>query len=142
MSLNPLWEAPGTILIHVTAIAVSLVLGPLQLILPKGTPRHRLTGRVWVAAMVVGSLSALLILDRPMPPSIGPFSWLHLLAVLTLVLLYRAVRLARAGDIEEHRKAMLGLVFLGLGIPAFFAVAMPGRILNNALFETQAQRSP
>src|SRR5208337_413307 len=142
MSLAPLIEAPWVILTHVAAVAVSLLLGPMQLILPKGTRAHRMMGRVWSGAMVITCLSALLILDRPMPPNLGPLSWLHLLAVFTLVLLYRAVRLARAGEIEKHRKAMLGLVLLGLGVPAVFAVAVPHRILNRALFEMQNDARP
>ncbi len=48
-------------------------------------------GWIWVAALVVGCVSALFILDRPVPPHIGPVSWLHLLAVLTLASLWQAV---------------------------------------------------
>ena len=70
----PLMEAPWVILTHVAAVAVSLLLGPLQLILPKGTWMHRMMGRIWSGAMVIACLSALLILDRPMPPNFGPFS--------------------------------------------------------------------
>ncbi|MGO9673607.1 MAG: DUF2306 domain-containing protein [Methylocella sp.] len=142
MSLAPLTEAPWVILAHVAAVVVSLLLGPLQLILPKGSRTHRMMGRVWSGAMVIACISALLIFDRPMPPNLGPISWLHLLAVFTLVLLYRAVRLAQAGKIEKHRKAMLGLVILGLGVPAVFAFMAPGRILNRVLFETQNGARP
>jgi len=78
-----------------------------------------------------------LILDRPVAPNIGPISWLHLLAAFTLILLYRAARLAQAGKIDEHRKAMLGLIVFGLGIPALFAVATPDRIMHGVFFEAQ-----
>jgi len=83
MTLDPLLDAPADIKLHVAAIAVALVLAPVQLALPKGTPRHRLVGWIWAAAMVLACVSALAILDRPIAPRFGPLSWLHLLAVFT-----------------------------------------------------------
>jgi uncharacterized membrane protein len=144
MNLAPLIEAPMQIQVHVAAVAVAMALGPVQLLLPKGTRGHVFSGRVWVGAMVVTCLSAMLILDRPFSPSIGPFSWLHGLALFTLAMLYRAVRLARAGDIWQHRITMTCLILFALGIPAIFAVAVPGRILNKAFFgpALEARASP
>jgi uncharacterized membrane protein len=134
MTLDPLLAAPPNIKLHVAAIAVALVLAPVQLALPKGTPRHRLVGWIWAAAMALACVSALAILDRPIPPRLGPLSWLHLLAVFTLVMLWQAVRAARRHDVTRHRATMTALALFALGIPLIFAFAVPGRIMFRALF--------
>lgn len=134
MSLAPLLDAPLAIQLHVAAVCIAVILAPLQLILPKGTPRHRAMGRVWVTALVAACLSAFFILDRPLPPHVGPVSWLHLLAVLTLVSLWWAVSAARRHDIERHRRIMRKIAYFALGIPLIAAFAVPGRIMFRVLF--------
>ncbi|MGO4122761.1 DUF2306 domain-containing protein [Inquilinus sp. YAF38] len=134
VSLAPLLDAPLVIQLHVAAVCVAVVLAPLQLILPKGTPRHRATGWIWVAALIGACVSALLILDRPIPPHVGPVSWLHLLAVLTLVSLWQAVAAARRHDIERHSRIMRRIAYFALGIPLIVAFAVPGRIMFQVLF--------
>lgn len=134
MSLAPLLDAPLVIQLHVAAVCVAVVLAPLQLILPKGTPRHRAMGRVWVAALTGACVSALLILDRPISPHVGPVSWLHLLAVLTLVSVWQAVAAARRHDVERHRRIMRRIAYFALGIPLIVAFAVPGRIMFQVLF--------
>ena len=135
MNWQPLLNAPLQIHLHVASVAAALVLVPVQLALPKGAPLHRATGWAWVAAMCGVCGSAFFILDRPVPPHIGGVSWLHLLAAFTLAGLWRAVAMARRGDREGHRRAMLSLVILGTGVPLFFALALPGRIMNRLFFE-------
>jgi uncharacterized membrane protein len=134
MTIDPLLAAPASIKLHVSAIAVALLLAPVQLALPKGTRRHRLFGWLWVGALGLVCLSAFAILDRPVPPRLGPLSWLHLLALFTLVILWRAVRAAQRHDVASHRAGMTYLTLLGLGVPLIFAVAAPGRIVARMLF--------
>jgi uncharacterized membrane protein len=134
VSLAPLLDAPLTIQLHVAAVCIAVALAPLQLILPKGTQRHRAMGWIWVSALVVGCVSALFILDRPVPPHIGPVSWLHLLAVLTLASLWQAVGAARRHDVERHRRIMRKIAYFALGIPLIVAFAVPGRIMFRVLF--------
>lgn len=134
LSLAPLLDAPLAIQLHVAAICVAVILAPLQLILPKGTPRHRAMGWIWVAALVGACVSALFILDRPIPPHVGPVSWLHLLAVFTLTSLWRAIAAARRHDIERHRRIMRSIAYFALGIPLIVAFAVPGRIMFQVLF--------
>jgi uncharacterized membrane protein len=134
MTLAPLIGAPAIIKLHVAAVAAAVLIAPVQLIRPKGTPAHRAFGRVWVAAMIAVCVSALFILDRPVPPNLGPFSWLHLLALTTLLGIWSAIRAARRGEIDRHRAIMRGLVFGALAIPFIFAFAVPGRIMFETLF--------
>ncbi|MGO1076900.1 DUF2306 domain-containing protein [Inquilinus sp. CA228] len=134
MSLAPLLDAPLAIQLHVAAVCIAVILAPLQLILPKGTPRHRAMGWIWTAAVVGVCISAFFILDRPIPPHVGPVSWLHLLAVLTLASLWQAVTAARRHDVERHRRIMRRIAYLALGIPLIVAFAVPGRIMFQVLF--------
>jgi hypothetical protein len=131
---QPLLAAPLQIHLHVVAVLIVIVLAPLQLALPKGTNLHRAIGRIWVAAMVLICISAFFILDRPIPPSIGGISWLHGLAVFTLVMLWRAVSAARRGDIRSHKIGMIMLTLLGIGVPLIVAFSMQGRIMHDMVF--------
>ena len=134
MSLAPLLEAPLAIQLHVFTVCIAVVLAPVQLIGPKGTTRHRTLGWIWVAALIGACISAFFILDRPIPPHLGPVSWLHLLAVFTLVRLGQAVAAARRHDIGRHRQVMRKIAYLALGIPLVVAFAVPGRIMFQVLF--------
>jgi uncharacterized membrane protein len=62
------------------------------------------------------------------------FSWLHLFAIFTLVMLWRAVAAVRRSDVVSHRKGMIYLAAFGLGVPLLFAVMVPGRVVYRALF--------
>ncbi|MBG0808702.1 DUF2306 domain-containing protein [Methylosinus sp. H3A] len=135
MDFQPLATAPPEILAHVAAVAAAILLAPAQFVLPKGTPLHKSIGRAWVGAMIAVCASSFFILDRPTPPHIGGVSWLHLLAVTTLALLWRAVRDARRGRIRAHRIGMACLALLGIGIPLVVAFAVPGRIMHRLVFE-------
>lgn len=134
MTLEPLLLAPMVIKLHVAAVAITIALSPFQLALPKGTPLHRRMGWGWVTAMAGVCITGLFILDRPLPPHIGPVSWLHLFSIFTLVMLARAILAARRHDRERHRKIMRILVFFALGVPLIFALFIPGRILFAVLF--------
>ena len=50
---------------------IAAVLGAWMFVQPKGTPTHRVAGRVWMATMVVAALSSFLITSKS--PVIGPF---------------------------------------------------------------------
>jgi uncharacterized membrane protein len=130
MTLEPLLAAPAVIQLHVAAAAGALLLGTAQLAMPKGTPRHRAVGYVWIALMALLAVSSFWIHELRL---FGPFSPIHLLSILTLVGLPRAIWLARRGDIAAHRRLMLILFFFALvGAGAF--TLMPGRLMHTVVF--------
>lgn len=122
--------APALIQLHAVLAATAIILGGVQLAAPKGTPTHRLLGRVWVASMAVVALSSFFIHEIRM---FGLFSVIHLLSVLTLVTLWQAIRLVRRGDIARHRKAMIRLYVLALIITGAFTL-LPGRLMYKVFF--------
>jgi uncharacterized membrane protein len=130
MTLQPFLQASPVIQAHVAAALAALVLGALQFGLRRGGGRHRLMGRLWVGLMAVVALSSFGISGLR---QVGPFSWIHLLSVLTLAGLVRAVLYARQGNIRAHRWAMIGLYLGALVITGLFTL-LPGRIMGHVVF--------
>lgn len=130
MSLSPLLAASLIIQVHVFAAIAAFGLGAWVLFSRKGTARHKLFGKVWVALMVIVALTSLFIWQIRM---MGLFSPIHILSVLTFTGLYGAIQAARRGDIAKHRSGMQQL-YLGALIIAGFFTFMPGRIMSRVLF--------
>jgi uncharacterized membrane protein len=110
------------IIIHLTAAILSLLVGGLVLARRKGTASHRALGRLWVALMLVVSISSFWI----------GFSPIHLLSIWTLVSLAAAIYFIRRGKVRAHKTFMIG-TFLGLAGAALGALA-PGRLLYALFF--------
>ena len=63
---------------------------------------------------------------------IGIFSPIHLLLVLVLVTLWRAIRHVRRGNDPAHRRAMILLYWLSLYLTGLFTF-WPGRIMYHVV---------
>jgi uncharacterized membrane protein len=126
---DALLRAPASKQVHVAAGAVAILLGLLQLWLPKGTTRHRALGYTWVTVMVAMSISALFIDNK--------FGLLQMLAVVVLGLLARAVWLARRHDVVRHAHLMRVLV-LGATLGVGLFTALPGRVTWMIFFSGHA----
>src|SRR3984885_10317557 len=130
MSLAPLLNAGPTIQIHAFAAMAAFALGVVQLSAPKGTVPHRTIGWVWVALMLVVSISAFFIHTIRLW---GPWSPIHLLAIFTLIMLPVAVLQAHRHAVERHRRAMISL-FVGALVIAGLFTLLPGRIMHAVVF--------
>jgi len=130
MTLDPLLAAGSPIPSHALAALAAAVLGGVQLLRPKGGRGHRWIGWAFAALMTWTALSGLFISTLQVW---GPFSPIHLLIPATLVALAYAVRAARRGNVEGHRRAMLSLYLLALVLTGAFTL-LPGRIMNAVLF--------
>ncbi|MBO9454571.1 DUF2306 domain-containing protein [Paracoccus sp. R12_1] len=127
---DPLIHAPIAIQIHVAVVIPAALLGVALLLGRKGTNRHRFWGRIWIILMVVAAVSSFWIQTIRV---IGPFSPIHLLSALTLVLCVRIPMLARAGRITAHRRSVTQLFWFALvGAGAF--TFLPGRIMHHVAF--------
>ncbi len=132
MSFSPLASASFVIQIHAFGAIIALFLGLAILLLRKGTRLHFWAGRIWVLIMLITSLSSFFISQSPI---IGPFGVIHLLSVVTLIGLYRAVSAARRRDFKAHGRAMMALYFQALILAGLFTF-MPGRIMNRVVFRS------
>src|SRR5262245_12830023 len=101
MTLAPLTNAPLAIQLHAYAAMAAFALGLAQLAGVKGTTRHRALGYTWVALMLVVAISAFWIHELRI---LGPWSPIHLLAILTLAMLPLGVYRARTHNVQAHKK--------------------------------------
>ncbi len=119
----------AAITLHLIGAVIALVLGAIVLILEKGTPRHKLAGRIWVALMLLVSISSFFIFEIRDPAGPSP---IHLLSIWTLIALSFALYHIRRGNRRAHRSFMIG-TYVGLVIAGALAFA-PGRELGRLVF--------
>lgn len=130
MTPQPLLNAPTIIQVHAAAAVAALGLGIVQLARPKGGLSHRRLGWIWAGLMLTVAVSSIWISKEQF--RLGPFSPIHLFAVLVLVMLPIGLIHARR-RISRHRATMIGLFTGALVIAGLFTLA-PGRILGRVLF--------
>ena len=129
----------GAIIVHLSTVLLALPLGMAQLVLPKGTLRHRTIGYSWCALMVVTALVSFSVHTNN-PGGIDP---IHLFSVLTLVSVPLIIFFARTGRVAQHQRAVLGLMIGGLVIAGLFTF-IPSRALGGLvfkLFQSSAQHA-
>jgi uncharacterized membrane protein len=114
---------------HLATVMSALPLGVSQLVLPKGTLRHRIVGYVWITLMVVTALISFSI-HTINKQGLSP---VHLFSVLTLVGAPVIVWEARRGRVEQHRRVVLFVIIGGLVIAGLFTF-IPHRALGHLLF--------
>ncbi len=131
MSLAPLLAASPAVQIHVAAAVLSMIGAIVLLTGRKGTPRHKMIGKLWVGAMAITAISSFSIQEIRV---IGKFSLIHLLSILALVGLVQIVYFARKRRIREHEKVVHSLVFGALGIAGTLTF-LPGRTMNAVFFD-------
>ena len=120
---------------HAFAALTSLLLGGWQLFFSaKGTPAHRLVGRVWVPLMLYVSVTSFWIREI----RDDKFSLLHVLSVVTIVTVSLAVYDVRRGNIRGHIGNMIGS-WIGLTFAFVFAVALPVRHIPQFVVTEPAQ---
>jgi uncharacterized membrane protein len=122
-------EFTPVILIHVITAVGALVIGGVTLRLKKGTPIHRLFGRVWVVLMLAAALVSFGI------RSSGNLSWIHLLSVFILFVLGMALyAVIVRHDIKAHKRWMTN-GYIGLVVAGLFTF-LPDRRLGYLVWHT------
>jgi len=113
--------------IHLCAVLPAIPIGAIMLIRRKGDSMHRLLGRVWATLMMIAALASFGI--HQVMGHLGP---IHVLSVITLIGIPRAIWDARNGRIARHRRTMT-IVYAGLLIAGYFTL-LPTRLLGHFLF--------
>lgn len=119
---------------HAFAATVALLLGGWQIFLSrKGTPAHRLIGRIWVVLAVFVAVGSFWIQElRP-----GQYSFFHVLSIVTLVTTTLGVVAAMRGNIPSHRGNMTG-TWVGFCFAFTLAVAVPDRHIQTYAVDSPA----
>ena len=108
---------------HAFSALTALLLGGWQLFFSaKGSPLHRLVGRVWVGLMLYVSVTSFWIKEIRH----GQFSLLHILSIVTIAAVILGIVDARRGNLRGHVGNMLGS-WIGLCIAGGFALGVPDR---------------
>lgn len=125
--LTPLAAQSALVQFHLATVAVALLLGPVQFVLPKGTGAHRVMGWIWAAAMLSTAIATFFIRDM----RDGQFSLIHIFSVMTLIGVPLGLSLART-KVMSHARAMTG-TYIGLVVAGLTAI-VPGRVVWDMLF--------
>jgi uncharacterized membrane protein len=120
-------------LAHLATVLPAFLIGTALLLRKKGSPSHRLLGRVYVVLMLTTSVISLFMPAVVGPRWLGHFGFIHSFSIMVLVSVPMAVMAARAGNIRSHKISMVSVYVGGLLVAGGFAF-MPGRILHNWLF--------
>ena len=113
--------------LHLVAALLALGLGTANLVLAKGTRRHRMVGAMWIAAMLFVTLSSWWIREL----NDGALSWIHGLTVWTLICMVVAIYAIRTGRIRLHAGFMIGTM-AGVLVTGLVALT-PGRFISRVL---------
>lgn len=119
--------------LHLTTVVPAFVIGAFQLLRRKGTPSHKLLGKIYMLLMLATAVITLAMPAEVGPRFLGHFGFIHGFSLLALFSVPFAFIAARRGNIKAHRSAMLGLYIGGILIAGAFAFA-PGRMLHEWLF--------
>ena len=130
MNFLPLINAPLAIQFHVLTVIPAAFLGLYILWRRKGTPVHRLLGKIWIALMVLTSLSTFFIHQIKLFFGFSPIHFLSIFVIVNAVMAIRAVRQRR---IMDHKRHVLGMYIGGIVIAGLFTL-LPGRIMNEVAF--------
>lgn len=120
--------------IHFVAVFLAVLIGAVVLWQKKGTRRHRLFGRVWVALMAVGATSSFWIAEINQ----DGLSPIHLLSAWTIISLLGglvSIRFRRRlpNAIRWHKFFMQSLYASGILIAGAFTL-LPHRLLGRLSF--------
>lgn len=119
--------------LHLATVLPAFAIGAFQLLRRKGTPFHKLLGKIYMILMLATGLITLAMPAEVGPRFLGHFGFIHLFSFLTLYSVPSAYFAIRRGNIKLHRANMIGLYVGGILIAGSFAFA-PGRMLHEWLF--------
>ncbi|MCB1120188.1 MAG: DUF2306 domain-containing protein [Verrucomicrobiae bacterium] len=111
--------------IHVVSALAALLFGTWIIFTRKGTRRHRFLGRGYFWSMLIVNITALAIYE--LLQGFGPFHWLALISLVTLIAGYIPLMLKRPNWMRVHAYFMVGS-YIGLvaATSAEIATRVPG----------------
>jgi uncharacterized membrane protein len=119
--------------LHLATVLPAFAIGAFQLLRRKGTPSHKLLGKIYMVLMLATGLITLAMPAKVGPQILNHFGFIHAFSLLTLINIPIAYFAAHRGNVRAHRAAMISLYFGGILIAGTFAL-MPGRMLHEWLF--------
>ncbi len=118
---------------HLSTVLPAALLGGLLFAFAKGTPFHRLLGKIYMVLMLATATITLFMSAEVGPTLFNHFGFIHLFSVLVIVTVPRAYLAARNHNVQSHKYSMLGM-YIGAVILAGSFTLVPGRYLHGVLF--------
>jgi len=110
---------------HLLTIVFALILTPIMLLMPRGTPLHRQLGWAWMIAMFCTVLLSMFVRQI----NHGHFWFIHLLSLYVMYSIPRTIWMAKTHRIQQHRVRIQGIVAGALLISGIFTFPF-GRMLG------------
>jgi uncharacterized membrane protein len=126
---------PLLVQIHLASMIVIMVLTVPMLLGAKGTPRHRVLGRIWAGLMFSNALLTLCFNAGTRQLGgvfVGDFSPIHAISLFVAISVPQAVLKARRHDRAGHEGNIRGLVIGSLLVAGLFTLPF-GRTLGEWL---------
>ncbi|MFK7969156.1 MAG: DUF2306 domain-containing protein [Bacteroidia bacterium] len=119
--------------LHLVTVIPCFFIGGILLLIKKGTPFHKIAGRVYMILMLFTATVTLF-----MPAHVGPqlfnhFGWIHSFSFLTIFSVPRAYFAIRRGDVTGHKRSMISL-YIGAILIAGGFTFVPGRYMHTLFF--------
>ena len=123
---------------HIIFGPIAILLMPLQF-MPKLRARrrglHRMTGRIYVASVMIAAVSSLAMLPSSLATPWALYGF-AVLAVLWMAFTLKAVMAARAGDIQTHQRWMIRSATLTFSAVTLRLIMAPLMIAGWSVVET------
>ncbi|MCJ8312714.1 MAG: DUF2306 domain-containing protein [Saccharospirillaceae bacterium] len=119
--------------LHLSTILPAFILGTYLLFSRKGSPIHKLLGKIYMLLMLSTALITLFMSAQLGPALFNHFGYIHLFSFAVLYTVPNAYIAVKNGNIKKHKLSMIGLYVGGLLIAGSFTLG-PGRLLNDWLF--------
>ena len=114
---------------HLATIIPAAFIGAYLLLRQKGTPGHRLLGKIYMLLMMTTAVITLFITAEVGPTLLNHFGFIHLFSLLVIYSVPAAYFAVSAHNIQKHKFNMLG-VYLGAVLIAGAFTFSPGRLMH------------
>jgi uncharacterized membrane protein len=118
---------------HLATVVPCIFLGAYLLMRMKGTPFHRLLGKIYMSLLTITALITLFMPALVGPQFLGHFGYIHLFSFLTLYSVPTALIAIRKKQIRRHKIKMISLYFGAIILAGGFTL-FPGRYLHTLFF--------
>ena len=118
---------------HLLTVVPCVFIGAYVLMVKKGTPVHRVLGKIYMVLMLVTATITLFMPAMVGPQLLNHFGWIHLFSFLTIWTVPTAYTAIKKGNVRAHQRKMVLLYFGAIIIAGGFTFA-PGRYLHELFF--------
>jgi uncharacterized membrane protein len=121
--------------LHLATVIPAFLVGTYILVNQKGTPTHRVLGKLFMILMISTAFVSLFMSAGDGTRVLGHFGFNHLFVIPVAIFVPRAYFAARRGDVRTHKGSVVGVYVGALLIAGAVAILTPGRLLYGWLFE-------